>query len=477
MRSISQILSKTRYSENQMELFMTDCYVDFLYFAEHVLGYEIAEYHKEWLHLIESFTRVGILSFRGSGKTAFMSGYYIWKAIFRMQNYNVLILSYNFEQSKLVLKLIRRLLQENELLRSYIPEGKEATWKATELSLKTEATFYCKTYGEGVRGLRIDDLLCDEAGQYEDKSIFWTAVSPVVQLNKGRICVIGTRKSEIDLLSELEDNKEYMCNEYPAETQDGKAMWSQKYTMLDHDTVTQRSLICVKREIGELAYQQEMMLIPISTANSLFPTELTSKALSKIDKYLPFGKIGERYYVGYDIALSPKGDWTVIVVIAENASVKRIVKSYRFRRDTNYQLEIIRKVQKDFKPIKIVVDATGIGEDQALRLIKEFSNIEAVRITYDEKYKMLLDLRREFETFNLLIPNNIEDESYAFAQQLITELREFSLKIDTRAGQTVRPKFHSGKYDDCVMALALANKGTISPFGPVSLSVLEVEDD
>ena len=128
----------------------------------------------------------------------------------------------------------------------------------------------------------------------------------------------------------------------------------------------------------------------------------------------------------------------------------------------------------DFSPEKCFVDGTGIGEKQASDLQKEFQGLEVLKITYDEKYKMMLDLRQEFENFNIVLPNYKESpETYSFTQNILKELEGFSLKIDLRPGQTVRPKFHSGKYDDCVDSLAYANKASQRMYGQASIVGIE----
>ncbi|MBE3092795.1 MAG: hypothetical protein IMZ51_03950 [Chloroflexi bacterium] len=472
MRTLSEILKKTKYNETEVEYFLTECYIDFLYFAEHVLGFELADYHNEWYDYLEKHSRLCLIAFRGSGKTCFVSAYYIWKALFSQKSLNFLIISNTFEQSKTVLKVIRKMIVDNELLKHYVPEGKESTWKATELSLKTGAVFYCKTYGEAVRGLRIDFLLCDEAEEYEDKSIFFSAISPVVQLNMGKVIVIGTKKSSVDLLSDLENNNEYWTKEYPAE-KDGQALWKEKYTILEHDTGTQRSLKLIRKEIGELSYLQEYMLIPISSANSLFPYELTSQGLEN-SGFLPYGKYNEKYYLGYDLAISPKGDYVVMIVLGVNNDRKRIVKAFRFR-DTFEQQKIkVRQICNDFQIKKGFIDATTLGDQQAKEIQLEFPQIEPKKMTYDDKYSMMIDLRNEFDKFNIIIPNSKDDlNAYSFAEELLKELNEFALKIDLRPGQSTRPKFHKGKYDDCVDALALANRASQEIYGEASVRGIE----
>lgn len=471
MRTLHEILKKTKYNANQIEYFLTECYTDYLYFAEHVLGFYIADYHREWYEMLEVFNRTCLIAFRGSGKTAFISGYFIWLSLFK-ENLNFLITSFNFEQSKIVLKLIRKMISDNEFLRNYMPQGKDSSWKATELTTKTGCTFYCKTYGEGVRGLRIDYLFADEIGKYEDKSIFWTALSPVVQLNMGNVIAAGTPVSNVDLLMELKDNEEYMVREYPAEKQ-GKCLWPQKYTMLDYNTATQRSLKQVKKEIGELSYTQEYLLVPISSANSLFPYELCSKALSN-DKFLPFGKVKENYYLGYDVAISLKGDYTVMTVLGVNNDRKMIVKAFRFRDSFEEQKRRVRLLNEDFRIKRGFVDAHGLGEQQAREISVEFPQISPLKFSYDDKYSMLMDLRNEFDNFRIVIPNNKDDvNAYSFAEVLLKELNEFTMKVDLRAGQSTRPRFASGKHDDTVISLAMANKASQEIYGDVSIRGIE----
>ncbi|MHA1383235.1 MAG: phage terminase large subunit family protein [Candidatus Helarchaeota archaeon] len=469
MRTIDQILKGTNYSTLQMEEFWSQCFLDYLFFAEHVLGFQIADYHREWYELAEKYPRLCIIAFRGSGKTHFFAGYYLWKSIFQAPR-QTLIISNRGDQAKEVLKIIKTMITSNEILKQFVPEDRESTWRATEIELVNGSVFYCKPYNENVRMWHPDDVLCDEMGEYEDKSIFWTAVLGTIQLKLGRVIGIGTRKSESDLLSELKENDEYYCAEYPAE-KDRKPLWPQKYTMLNYDTKTQKSLIKIKREIGNLAYNQEYMLIPISSANSLFPMEYLSPCLAE-EGFLPFGRKNGRYYIGYDIARAPKGDYTVMTVLEITSKGKKLVKGLRFRGTFEEQLKKFRKLYEDFRPTKCLIDGTGIGDQQARDIEREFAGIEIIKITYDSKLNMFTDLRREFENLNISLPNS-KDGAYAFTQQLIKELNEITLKMDLRPGQTTRPKFHSGKYDDCATSLALANRASQNIYGKISFRGLK----
>jgi len=472
MRTITQILNKTKYDETNLEFFWTECMLDFVFFAKHVIGFDIAEYHKEWFELAEKYPRLCLMAYRGSGKTNWFAAYFVWKSVFA-EGLNFLVISQDFEDSKKVLKIIKEMFSGNELLRQFMPEGSDQTWKATELSTKNKCVFYCKTYNEGVRGLRIDYLLCDEGGKYEDKMIFKTAVSPVVQLNRGRIIVIGTPESTADLLHDLKENEVYYFDEYPVEI-DGKPLWPKKYTMENYDHNGRRSIPEIKRELGSLAFQQEYMLTPVSSANSLFPKELIMKALAKNEKFLPFGRKNKKYYLGYDIAISPKGDFPVMTVLEVDADKKLIAYASRIRESFDDQMDRFDRLINDFKPEKSIIDGTGLGDKQAVEIESKYSGIEILKITYDIKYKMMMDLRREFEKLNIIIPASEKDpETWDYKDELIQELSEFQLIVDLRKGQTIKPKFKSGKYDDCVSSLAMANKAAEQGFGVITFRGVE----
>jgi hypothetical protein len=471
MRSLNEILKNTKYNEHNVELFLTECYADFIYFAENCFGFQIANYHREWFDLVERYNRMCVIAFRGSGKTSFFAAYFIWKAIFS-ENKHFLIVSSSLDQSKLVLKLIRDMIMDNELLNQFAPQSRELTWKATELNLKTGGWFICRTYGENVRGLRIDYLLCDEAQQYEDKSIFWKAIQPVVELNMGRVIVTGTPKTHIDLLAELFENDQYFCRKYPAEV-NNKPLWPQRYTTALGDLEDKRSLRLIEKGMGELYYMQEYLLIPISSANSIFPIEMIMKSIDNSKGFLTYGKSDDKYYVGVDLAITQSGDYTVYTVIKSNNDGKELVYAERFRDSFEEQKRKLKQIFDMFRPVKICIDKTGCGEQIFRDLAEIIPGIEPVHFTYEEKYKLIMDLRLEFEKFRLRLPNSKEDlKCYGFTQELIKELSDFILKVDLENRTKTKTKFGSGRYDDCVISLALANRASQNSFGTVSIRAL-----
>jgi len=469
MRSLNEILEKTEYKHHELDKFWTQCYFDFIYFCKHVFGFQIGSYHEEWYELLEKFPRLSIQAFRGSGKTTFMAAYLIWKSVFK-ENTNCLIIGHNMEQSKLVLKVLKNLIVDNEILKEFVPTDRKYSWRATEITLINGSIFYSRTYGEGVRGLRIDYLLCDEAGQYEDKTTFWVAISPVVHLNQGRIIVIGTPTSPVDLLAELWENEEYFSKKYPAES-DGKATWSHRYTMGENAGFGRTSLFKVKREIGELNYMQEYLLVPISAVNAVFPMQMVMSSLNDRLSFRDYGLKEETYFVGVDLAISQKGDYSVYTVINANADGKTVVYAERFRGGINEQIDKLKRINERFRPTTILVDKTGLGE----QIFREFQavnlNVTPFHFTAEEKHNVIMDLRHEFELGKFSLPNNKESlVTYNYIQALISELKDFQIRVDQ--SRRVGIKFSSGKHDDTVISLALANRASKNYYKQISVGFI-----
>jgi len=251
---------------------------------------------------------------------------------------------------------------------------------------------------------------------------------------------------------------------------DGKPLWPEMYNMGEEDTEDTRSVLRIRAEMGELKFMQEYMLIAMSAANSLFPLEMTMKCTMKNLKFQPYGKINAQYYMGYDIASSPTGDYTVMTIIEANETHKRVAYVRRFRDTFDEQKRVFKDLVNKFNPRKICIDSTGIGEQQAVELSQEFSGVELVKFSFQNKMDMLMDLRREFESLNIELPNSKDDNSYELTQVLLKEMHDMSLKVDV--GQRTINKFSSGKYDDMCISLALANKATISTFGNVSFRAI-----
>jgi len=181
---------------------------DPVYFVENVVyadtPYTLTDFQKEWLRLIEDKKRVCLMAFRTSGKTRqLFVHYFIWKAITNPAS-QYLIISKTLPQAIEVLKDIRITLLTNKFLKTLVPSNKSQTWSRTELEFKNHSRILSKAYNENVRGLHVAGVGCDELGEYENHEVFRKAVLPTIRAKRGFLVCVGTPKSELDLLHEIE---------------------------------------------------------------------------------------------------------------------------------------------------------------------------------------------------------------------------------------------------------------------------------
>ncbi len=479
MRTKEEILKGSGWSYRDFDCFLFECSLSYPYFAHHVLGFNVADFHEEWFILCEKFKRVCVMAHRGSGKTFWFAGYLMWKALFN-ENKEFLIVGNNLEHSKYILKVVKNLIQENEVLRQMAPENRDQSWRQTEISTKNNCTFYVRTYSENISGLHPDWIFCDEAGLYDDKTIFWQVISPTVQIKNGRIIVAGTPKSYADLLMELyNENDEYMSKKYPAIVKEGDKdvpLWKAKYCLTEEDYFGKASILKIRREMGELNFEQEYMLRPVSSQTSLFPYELINANISPHMKFKEIADPNKRYVIGVDLAFSKavKGDFTVFTVLEiEPDRSKSIVYIDRIKgMSPSRQKEILKEIIGRFHPHRVGIDQKGVGEVFLKDLQEEIPSVSIEGISYnrpDEKQELLNGLRTEFENNRLIIPHDKEhSKTYSMTSILIKELEETGWKI--RAGKARVEGL--GMHDDTVMSLAIANKAGLMGSGKVGVYTL-----
>ena len=479
MRNVTEILRGSEFIEEDFDAFWFACSLSYPFFAKHVLGFEVADFHEDWDAICQRFKRVCIIAHRGSGKTFWFAGMFIWKAAFNRDK-EYLIVSNNLEHSKYILKVIKQLITENELLKQLAPSNRSTAWRQTEIQTTTNCTFYVRTFSENIRGLHPDEALCDEGQNYQDKSIFWQVISPTVQLKGGKIYVVGTTRSFGDLLMELlNENEEYFSQKYPAiiESKGKKEpLWSAKYTLEDKDIFGRTSLPKVKREIGAINFEQEFMLNPVSSQTGLFPYEEIIRNLDNTQQFREYAQPNKRYVIGMDVAYSKavRGDFSVIMVLEIDSERNKVIAYIeRFKgKPPREQKEILKNIIGRFHPYRVIIDEKGVGEGFLRDLKEEVTSTQIEGKSYNQpeaKNDLLKNLKNEFTNDRITIPHLTEHPfTYQKTEILKKELEETGWVIKNN-----KAKIEGlGKHDDTVMALALANFGAEGSVGKVGISFI-----
>lgn len=192
-----------------------------------------------------------------------------------------------------------------------------------------------------------------------------------------------------------------------------------------------------KADLPEFAFLQEYM----AEFNENIANPFGSEHINKCTKPLS-GK--EAMYYGIDLAKSV--DWTVIVGLDIDGNVAHL---QRFQKDWQQTRETIRNILKH-KPI--FIDSTGVGDAIVEDLQRYFNNMTGFKYTSTSKQQLMESLASAIHKGEIGFPEGaIKDE---------LEIFEY---LFTSTG--VRYSAPAGFHDDCVNALALANKCRIENKG------------
>lgn len=96
---------------------------NFEYFFTNVLGFEMADFHREWLERVESSQRTVTICSRDHGKSVFFHSWCIYQLIFQPPPYEIIYISSNQKQTLVHMKDIDRMFVNIPALRKYKPKS------------------------------------------------------------------------------------------------------------------------------------------------------------------------------------------------------------------------------------------------------------------------------------------------------------------------------------------------------------------
>jgi len=467
MRTLKEIMG----AEDDFGSFLIKCRMDFKFFAESVMGLEIMPYHQYWIECFLSKRRTCITAPRGSGKT-FQLGvaFPIWISIFKSDQ-RFLIVAASKDKAKDIVKEIRNAIEENELLDALLtPAGKSTSWSTSELKTKTGCQIVVRAYtGKGIRGQHVNYALLDEGGEIDnrDTNLFFDGIVPTVNHKNGHIMVIGTPKTETDLLSTLsEPQRGYHALTY--------AMWNEEeQTSMWPSRFDKNKLDMIKAEIGIITFRREYLCERVD--EGIMPFKLADIVRS-YNRDETFRNVGQEYkttdgettwgtyFIGIDLAMSPHGDYSVYTVtelIGEKLYIRKIqrVRGIHYKDQEN----MIRQLYADFKPTRVIVDKSVFGEIFVSDLREMGIPAEPFKFTPDNRNKILDNLMRLLEGNKVVIPRNKENsDCIAETANLTDELQKIIFDTTPTGMRTYKS---IGKHDDSVMSFALSAIGA-TEYGP-----------
>ena len=278
---------------------------------------------------------------------------------------------------------------------------------------------------DNLRGRKFHLVVIDEASFISDLQDGWlNSIRPTLTDYQGRALFLSTPRG-----------KNYFYSLY---MKGGQRDWeSFKFTTYDNPYIKTSEINDAKAQLPKAVFEQEYMANPMENAANPFGAEHINKCTVNLS-------YNEPMYFGIDLAKS--FDWTVIVGLDSNGNVSHFE---RFQKDWLQTKETIKEIRKHKH---IFIDSTGVGDAIVEDLQKHFNDMTGFKYTSTSKQQLMESLA-----------SSIHKKEIGFPEGAIKDELEIFEYLFTSTG--VRYSAPSGFHDDCVNALALANKCRIENRG------------
>lgn len=250
----------------------------------------------------------------------------------------------------------------------------------------------------GLRGFS-SSLLLDEFAFISNGEEVWKACIPFLTSPKGhekKLQIISTPAGQSGKFYELWTHSE----DY----------YKTKVTLLD--AVEEGLRVDVeeikKTVMDDTIFAQEYLCEFLDSESALFPYEVL-----RASTYDPLQAPvrGQRVYVGIDIGRTH--DKTSIALLLDVNGVLYVTRVESLtNKEFAYQEDYIGNLIKELNPVKVCIDATGIGAQLAENLHRRFGQVREIKFSNETKNEMFSLTRAKMGNQTLFIPNDnalIED--------------------------------------------------------------------
>jgi phage FluMu gp28-like protein len=271
---------------------------------------------------------------------------------------------------------------------------------------------------DNLRGRKFHLVVVDEASFIPNLEDGWkNSIRPTLTDYKGKALFLSTPKG-----------KNYF---YSLFMKGGEADWqSFKFTTYDNPYIDKHEVDDARNQLPSAVFEQEYMANAMENASNPFGSNHIQDCIK------PLSPFPVQFY-GIDLAKS--FDWSVIIGLDEHGDVAYF---NRFQKDWKHTREEILTIDRS-KPV--MIDSTGVGDAITEDLQTHFSHMTGFKYTSSSKQQLMENLASVIHKKDIGFPHGIIKE----------ELDVFEYQFTSNGVKYNAP---SGFHDDCVNALALANR-------------------
>lgn len=273
---------------------------------------------------------------------------------------------------------------------------------------------------DALRGLKFHLVIIDEASYIANLKEGWpNAIRPTLTDYAGEAIFLSTPKG-----------KNFFYSLYLKGQSEEKDWQSFRFTTYDNPHINPYEIDDARSQLPEAVFEQEYMANPMENAANPFGSTHIKQNI------YPLSTMPVAYY-GIDLAKSV--DWTVIIGMDAAGNVchfDRFQKDWKQTKDTILMLDIS-------KPI--IIDSTGVGDAIVEDLQRSCPQMEGFKFTSHSKQQLIEGLVQSVQRRLITYPDG----------PIVSELEIFEYVFTANGVRYAAP---DGYHDDCVVALALANK-------------------
>jgi phage FluMu gp28-like protein len=271
---------------------------------------------------------------------------------------------------------------------------------------------------DNLRGRKFHLVVVDEASFIPNLEDGWkNSIRPTLTDYKGKALFLSTPKG-----------KNYF---YSLFMKGGEPDWqSFKFTTYDNPYIDKHEVDDARNQLPSAVFEQEYMANAMENAANPFGSNHIQDCIKPLSPY-------PVQFYGIDLAKS--FDWSVIIGLDEHGDVAYF---NRFQKDWKHTREEILTIDRS-KPV--MIDSTGVGDAITEDLQSQFSHMTGFKYTSTSKQQLMENLASAIHKKEIGFPHGIIKE----------ELDVFEYQFTSNG---VRYNAPSGFHDDCVNALALANR-------------------
>lgn len=273
---------------------------------------------------------------------------------------------------------------------------------------------------DNLRGRKFHMVVVDEASFIPNLEDGWkNSIRPTLTDYKGKALFLSTPKG-----------KNYFYSLYMKGLAQEDGWQSFKFTTYDNPYIDKHEVDDARHQLPQAVFEQEYMANAMENASNPFGSNHIQDCIK------PLSPLPVQFY-GIDLAKS--FDWSVIIGLDEYGHVAYF---NRFQKDWKHTREEILTIDRS-KPV--MIDSTGVGDAITEDLQIQFSHMTGFKYTSSSKQQLMENLASAIHKREIGFPDGaIKEELDVFEYQF------------TSSG--VKYNAPTGFHDDCVNALALANR-------------------